>query len=56
MIIVFLLAFSATLFAVAIGGAKMSKMAREAKMKQDLEIYNKINNNPLKTTKEVASR
>lgn len=48
MIIVFLLAFSATLFAVAIGGAKMSKMAREAKMKQDLAIYNKIKNENMK--------
>jgi hypothetical protein len=42
MVIVFLLVFAAATLALAIGGAKLSKKAREMKIKQDLELYQNL--------------
>ena len=42
MVIIFLLAFAGAMGLIAFGGAKLSKKAREMKIKQDIELYEKI--------------
>lgn len=42
MIIIFLFAFAAALGLIAFVGAKASKKARKAKMKQDIELLREI--------------
>ena len=40
--VIFLLAFAVVLGIIAIGGAKASKAARKAKIRQDLELYHEV--------------
>lgn len=42
MVIIFLLAFAVCIGLIAICGAKASKAARKAKMRQDLALFNEV--------------